>query len=190
MLRLAAILVFAVVLTVAPAHAGEYVVETGSKITYYVSHPTHNVVGVSTRPRGTLVYDPAMPEDFAGLAGKAIQVEWSSFDSGNASRDSNTRSAVGAVNYPTLTLVPEAVEGAVKTGNEVSGTLKARLYVNGVKRPVTAPVKVDISDPKAIKAAAKFTIKMTDFNIEPPSLLFVATENEVVIEAALVLAPK
>lgn len=190
MLRLAATLVLASALALAPAHASEYVVASGSKITYYVSHPTHDVVGVSTQARGTLVYDPAKPDDFSGLTGKAIQVDWSSFDSGNASRDSNTRSAVGAVKYPTLTLVPEAVEGAVKTGNEIAGTLKARLYVNGVKRSITAPLKVDVSDPKAVKAAAKLTIKMTDFNIEPPSLLFVATDNDVVIEAALVLAPK
>lgn len=189
-MRIAAILGFAWVLAAAPADAGEYVVETGSKITYYVSHPSHDVVGVSTRPRGTLAYDPAKPEDFTGLIGKPIQVDWGSFDSGNASRDSNTRTSVGAVNYPTLTLVPEGISGVVTSGNEISGTLKARLYVNGVKRMITAPLKVNVSDSKAIKAAAKFTIKMTDFNIEPPSLLFVSTKNEVVIEAALVLAPK
>lgn len=188
-MRIASAMVLAVAFA-APAHAGEYVVELGSKIRYYVSHPSHDVVGVSTRARGALMYDPANPADFSGLVGRPIQVDWASFDSGNASRDSNTRSAVGAVNYPTLTLVPEAVEGAVKNGDEIAATLKARLYVNGVKRAITAPLKVDVSDPKAVKAVAKFTIKMTDFNIEPPSLLFVATDNEVTIEAALVLAPK
>lgn len=190
MLRLCAVLIFASVLTAAPASAGEYVVGSGSKITYYVSHPTHNVVGVSTRPRGELAYDPAKPDDFSGLVGKPIQVEWTSFDSGNASRDSNTRAAVGAVNYPTLTLLPEAVSGVSTKGNEISATLQARLYVNGVKRSLSMPLRVDVSDPKALKAAAKFTIKMTDFKIDPPKLLFVATDDEVTIEAELVLAPK
>lgn len=176
-------LVFA---SAAGAAAAEYKVAEGSKITYHVTHSMHEVFGVSLSPRGAVNYDVANPTDFSGLIGKPIQVDWVSFDSGNANRDANARAVAGAEKFPTVTLVIESLTGTLN-GKTVEGTMQGRLYINGKRKPVSAPVQVDLSDPEAVKVAAHFTVKMTAFGIEPPSLLFIAVNDDVAVDVALIL---
>ena len=171
------------------AWAAGYAVAPGSKIVYTVVHPMHEVRGVNQKVAGKVDYDPAKPLEFAGLVGKFVQAEWKDFDSGNKNRDANTLSVVNASRFPQITFVIEGIDDAEQTGTQVKGTLRGRIYVNGVKQAVSGPVTLDLADPKAIKAASALATKMTAFNLERPSLMMIRAEDDVKIDIALIFAP-
>jgi polyisoprenoid-binding protein YceI len=171
------------------ASAAAYKVGPGSKITYHVVHPMHEVNGVNGTITGSVEYDAAKPLEFKGLSGKFVQANWKDFDSGNKNRDANTISVVNAEHFPQVTYVIESVENPRQEGAIITGTLRGRLYINGVKQPLSGPLTVDISDPKAIKVHSKLETKMTDFKLEPPALMFIKSANEVSILIDLVFVP-
>jgi polyisoprenoid-binding protein YceI len=169
------------------AWAGRYVVDAGSKITFVANHPTHEVHAESKNVSGELAYEPAFPAAFTGVVGKPIQAPWSSFDSGNANRDANMRSAVGAQAYPNITFVPTGVSETMQSGTQLTGKMQGRLYINGVRREISVPVTIELADPAQLRVRTSFSVKMTDYKIDPPSLLFVKTDDDVVIGVDLVL---
>lgn len=184
------ILLLTILLLPAELWAARYAAGKGSEINFVAVHPTHRVVGTSTQVRGELDYAPSRPLDFSGVVGKPIQAAWVSFESGNANRDANMRSAVGAQSYPDITFVPTAVTETTQAGPALKGKLLGRLYINGVRREIAAPVEIDATNPQLLRVRSKFTIRMTDYNIEPPSLLFVKTDDDVEITVDLHFVPK
>ncbi len=183
--------VAAVLALTGTADAAEYAIADGSSLSYTVNHPMHEVVGTSTDLRllKPIVYDPAAPTDFAGLAGIPMQADWKSFDSGNGNRDANTRLVVKASQFPQLTFVFESVQVKAETETVYTGTATGRMYVAGVKQPLTADVTIDTSDPQRIVVTSTAQLNMTDFGIEPPSLLLIKADEIVTLQAQLFFAP-
>ncbi len=153
-------------------------------VRYFASHPMHDVEGVSKVATGSFEYDPSSPLELDGLIGKYVQVPWKSFDSGNKNRDANVLDTVGAARYPLLTLVIEGFDGLTRSGDRLEGTLRARMYVNGAKRQVESPVTLLLGD-DTVTAQATFEVKMTDFGMKPPSLMFVSAGDDVRIQASV-----
>jgi hypothetical protein len=171
----------------------EYEVAEGSVIRYHASHPLHGVEAESREISGTILYDPQNPLDTSTLVGAHIEAPWAGFDSGNRNRDSNVLQAVGARQYPNLYYAIDRIEGLGAKGDTAVayvGTIVGRLYVNGVRREVRAPLKMEVLENGELAVATEFEVRMTDFEITPPSLLFVASRNDVRIEAALRLTPR
>lgn len=168
--------------TTSPLLAADYDLAVDSSIRYVVKHPMHVVNGVSKQL--TLLkkpqFDPNKPHDFSGVKDIPLQIAWKSFDSGNANRDSNTLMLVKASQFPNITYVIESL---------AQGVAQGRLYIAGHKQAVTAAVTIDSSNPERLLVKTHSKIKMSDFGIEPPSLLLIAAEDEVNIYADLVFKP-
>lgn len=172
------------------ARADDWTISSGSAITLYVDHAMHDVVAVSRSPRGTLSWSPASPTDFTQLAGKYIQADWTSFDSDNASRDENIRTYVNARKFPTLTLKVTGVRDALQDAQgTVRVTVDALLYCNGQKHAVSAPARISQATNGQVQVYARFEARMTDFGIEPPSLMFVQAKDAFRVETSLTLLP-
>lgn len=182
-------LVLALVVWASAAQAAPFEAAAGSKITYQAIHPAHEVNGVTEKVRGKVEYDPAKPLEFIGLVNKNVQADWADFDSGNKNRDANVRVVVNADKFPSIAFVIEAIEKPVQTGTVIAGQLRGRLYINGVKQTLTAPVSIDVTDAKRILVSAKLITKMTDFKIDRPSLLFVKVNDDLIIDVNLVFQP-
>lgn len=178
-------LFLALLVLTTPAVAAEYTIGEGSQVTYFASHPLHDVEGISTQAEGTIQYDPAYPLEVTGLAETAIKIAWETFDSGNQNRDANIMDTVGAQRYPNLIFVIETLdlEADAEDENLLTGTVTGRLYANGVRRDIQAPLTMDISDPDTLAVSTSFSVNMTDFKMKPPRLLFVAAREDVDIEA-------
>ena len=184
-----ATIVLAGILLATPALANVYTIADGTRVTYYASHPLHDVEGVSTEASAEFSYDPAYPLDVTGLAETAIRVPWQSFDSGNKNRDANILDTVGAKRFPELIFVIENLELSERDEGVLSGTVTGRLYANGVRRDIEAPLTMDLNDPDDVTVTTSFSVNMTDFEMKPPRLLFVAAREEVDIEAHFRLVP-
>ncbi len=111
-------------------------------------------------------------QNISQVAGSA---KIASFDSQNANRDSHTIEVTEGLKYPNITFQSSSIE---QKGQKllVAGTLNFHEF--GMQITFTA-LRKQIKD--KIKMIGSFTITMTEFNIEHPSLMGIATEDHIAI---------
>lgn len=139
-----------------------------SEITYSMKHPLHQWDGTSRAVQSLIVADANthVPQN------AAVRVKLTSFDSKNANRDSHVVEVAEGLTYPEITFSSTSI---VSEGGhlKVTGNLK----FHGVTKTITIDCTQQ-SDRKGTTITGSFRVKMTDFRIEPPSLLGLATEDE------------
>jgi len=141
-----------------------------AEVKYYGSHYLHNWVGISNKLSGTIFFDKTSQNQSVNL-----QVPLVSFNSKNSSRDSNMLTYSEAYKFPKVSFNSHLI----KNKNDslyVEGTLK----FHGVSKKINTIVKIDTSN--GFKASGKFSIKLSDYKIDRPSLLFVKINDLVQIE--------
>src|SRR5579862_2886818 len=79
-----------------------------SQLTYHVSHPLHQVDGVSKQARGKGTCH-------AGVCDFLIAVEVKSFDSGDSNRDLHTLQVARGAEFPLVTVRTQLPESAAKS---------------------------------------------------------------------------
>lgn len=163
-----------------------YTVTEGSEVRYLVEHPLHDVIGIAREVTGGFSFDLTQPSNLQGLLGQTIRVRWDRFDSGNRNRDAHVLQAVRAPLYPEVTFRVTSLEGFSAEGGKGRATVIGILSLNGHSRSITVPVEFEAGDPATV--TGRFTIRMTEFGIDPPSLLFLKAKDSVLIEFALKFA--
>jgi polyisoprenoid-binding protein YceI len=78
------------------------------------------------------------------------------------------------------------LNGFSSEGGKGRATVIGTLSLNGHSRSITVPVEFEVGDPATV--TGRFTIRMTEFGIEPPSLLFLKVRDPVQIDFTLHLA--
>ncbi|MEH0155092.1 YceI family protein [Limibacter armeniacum] len=105
------------------------------------------------------------------LKGATVNIPVKGIKSGKSAMDSNTYSALKMKSHPNIIFKLNApTEGS---------TLKGTLTIAGTSNPVTLK-----ADKKGNTFSGKYTFKMSEFGIEPPTAMFgtVKTGDEVTIE--------
>lgn len=177
---LGAMLALAFAASPASAAVTKYAFGAGTTVSYTLVHPAHTVHGVSSSLAGDLKVEngkPVLPATFT--------VAWRSFNSGNANRDANALTAVGAARFPTATLtltsykvISERAEGPVLA---ISGEAQGSIKVRGVAKPVTVAVSGKVG-PDSVNFDASFPLSLAAHGIPAPKLVFVPTEDAVKVE--------
>jgi polyisoprenoid-binding protein YceI len=141
-----------------------------SSLSYGLVHPMHHITGVS---RDFLCKVDLSPDTVSSQIKVSAAV--SSFDSKNSSRDSHAMEMVDAMKYPNVEFASSAVkpEG---DGYLVSGNLT----FHGITRPVSFHVTPKSAGGK-VEIVGEFAVKLSDFKVERPTLLFVPTEDKLSI---------
>jgi hypothetical protein len=140
-----------------------------STITYHVSHPLHHVEGVSHAARGKGICQ-------AGECDFLIAVPVKSFDSGDSNRDLHMLQAVRGAEFPMVTVRTHLPESAL-----VSGTVHADLEVQFAGQTAEfkqVPLELTIQGNEA-HISGTIPATLTDFKIEPPSLLTIPIKNDI-----------
>jgi polyisoprenoid-binding protein YceI len=145
-----------------------------STLAYTLVHPMHKVKGVT---RDFVCKVVLAPDTVSSRVYVSAQVR--SFDSGNSSRDSHAMEAVQALRYPLVEFASDAVkpEG---DGYRVSG----HLTFHGITRPVDFHVTPRDFAGK-VEITGRFDIKLSDFRVKRPSLLFIPSEDKLGIDFVL-----
>lgn len=144
-----------------------YAIDTAhSAIVYSMSHPAHDWTGTSRAVSGTLTVQGG------AVTGGRAQARVQSFDSGNRSRDSHMAEATESYIYHDVTFVARVVTmlPAAQQTADRNATVAGQLTFHNVSRPVTVPVRIDVSGREA-HLTGSFDVTLTDFQIERPSLL-------------------
>jgi hypothetical protein len=146
-----------------------------STLTYHLSHPLHQTDGVSHAARGKGVCH-------GGQCDFLIAVPVKSFDSGDSNRDLHMVQATRGGQFPMVsvrTRLPEAASS--------SATIHADLEIQFAGQ--TAQYKQvpfeQVTQGNETRISGTIPATLSDFKIDPPSLLTLPVKNEIPIRVAL-----
>jgi polyisoprenoid-binding protein YceI len=174
----------------APTGTERFVIDsTASTVAYRVGETAlsqnrfHVAVGVTTAIQGEITLDPVHPR--AARIG-TVTVDVSQLRSDSARRDSAIRARwLESAKYPTAAFTPTAVVGlpdAYAGGQAVPILITGLLTVRTVIHPVTFTGTAAVEG-SILTSVLHTSLRMTDFGIEPPSLLGIfKVEDDVMVE--------
>jgi len=150
-----------------------------STLTYHVSHPLHQIDGVSHLARGKGVCQ-------AGQCDFLIAVPVKSFDSGDSNRDLHMIQVARGAKFPMVTVRLRLPADAASLA-----TIHADLEVEFAGQTAHYKQVPFQHETKGNQARITGTIPATlsVFKIEPPSLLAIPTKNEIPIRVEVTWRP-
>ncbi|SRR5579871_4631958 len=151
-----------------------------STLTYHVSHPLHQTDGVSHAARGKGVCHE-------GHCDFLIAVPVKSFDSGDSNRDLHMIQVTKGAEYPMVmvrTRLPESAEG--------STTVKADLEIQFAGQTAHyQQVPFEVKTEGSVKhITGMIPTTLTDFKIDPPSLLTMPVKNDIPVKVDMTWSPQ
>ena len=151
-----------------------------STLSYHVSHPLHQIDGVSHAARGKGVCH-------AGQCDLLIAVPVRSFDSGDSNRDLHMLQVTRGAQFPIVsvrTRLPEAVSASttIHADLEIEFAGQTAQYKQVAFQVVTQGNQIRIS--------GTIPATLSDFKIDPPSLLAMPVKNEMPVKVEMTWRPQ
>ena len=147
-----------------------------STLTYHVSHPLHQIDGVSHAARGKGVCH-------AGQCDFLIAVPVKSFDSGDSNRDLHMIQVARGAQFPMVTVRFHLPEDAAS-----QSTIHVDLEIEFAGQTAhfkQVPFQKTMQGNDA-KISGTIPAKLTDFKIDPPSLLAIPTKDEIPVRVEMI----
>lgn len=160
----------------AQAQVKIYADKSKSSITYAMKHPLHSWEGTSTEVNSVIVAS----EDKSMISQAAVSVKIASFDSQNANRDSHMIEATDGIKYPNISFVSTSIKQEGTT-LDITG----KLTFHGVAKDISIMAEKGTEDSK-IRITGNFTVNMKDYNIDPPSLMAMPTDEEIKLSFVMI----
>ena len=151
-----------------------------STLTYHVSHTLHQTEGVSHAARGKGVCHAAQCDFLIGVPVK-------SFDSGDSNRDLHMLQATHGAQFPVVsvrTRLSESLAG--------SATINADLEIQFAGQTAVykqVPFQL-VTQGQQVKISGTIPATLSDFKIDPPSLLAIPVKNEIPIHVEMTWRPQ
>ena len=139
-----------------------------STLSYHVSHPLHQTDGVSHAARGKGVCH-------AGQCDFLIAVPVKSFDSGDSNRDLHMLQVTRGAQFPIVSLRTQ-----LREADSASATIHADLQI---------PFQL-MTQGNQIRISGTIPATLTDFKIDPPSLLALPVKNEIPVRVEMTWRPQ
>src|ERR1700690_2489564 len=174
-------ILLAFLLLALPAFGGpdsQWVLEQ-STVTYHVSHPLHQSEGVSHAARGKGVCH-------AGQCDFLIAVAVKSFDSGDSNRDLHMLQVTRGAQFPMVTVRARLPEAA-----STSATIDADLEIQFAGQTAQykqIPLQL-VTQGNETRISGTIPVTLTDFKIEPPTLLTMPVKNEIPVHVDMTWRP-
>ncbi|MGH9728148.1 MAG: hypothetical protein ACRD4V_06085 [Candidatus Acidiferrales bacterium] len=148
---------------------------TQSTLTYHVSHPLHQVEGISHDGRGKGVCQAAQCDFLVAAPVK-------SFDSGDSNRDLHMLEVTRGAEFPMVVVRAHLPEAAIKPG-----TIHADLEVQfaGQTASYKQIVFQLVQEGNEIKLSGTIPMTLADFRIDPPKLLMMPVKNEIPVRVEM-----
>ena len=151
-----------------------------STLTYHVSHPLHQTEGVSHAAKGKGVCH-------VGQCEFLIAVSVKSFDSGDSNRDLHTLQVTRGAEFPLVTVRTRLPELAA-----ASATVNADLEIQLAGQTAQykqVPFKLETQGGET-HITGTIPATLSDFKIDPPSLLTMPVKNEIPVRVDVTWRPQ
>lgn len=151
-----------------------------SRLTYHVSHPLHQTDGISHAARGKGICHEGQCEFL-------IAVPVKSFDSGDSNRDMHMIQVTRGAEFPMVTVRTRLPESAA-----TSSTIKADLEIQFAGQTAHyQQVSFDVTAQGTEKhITGSIPATLSDFKIDPPSLLTMPVKNDIPIRVDMTWSPQ
>ncbi len=146
-----------------------------SKISYHVSHPLHQSIGISRAARGKGICHE-------GQCDFLIAVPVKSFDSGDSNRDLHMIQVTRGAEFPMVTVrtrLPEA--------DSTMSTIQADLEIQFAGQTAQykqVPFQLEKQGTE-MRVSGTIPATLPDFKIDPPSLLGLPVKNEIPVRVEM-----
>jgi hypothetical protein len=163
----------------APAADSQWVLEQ-STLTYHVSHPLHQTDGVSHAARGKGVCHE-------GQCDFLMAVPVKSFDSGDSNRDLHMLQVTRGAEFPMVTVRTRLPE-AVSTSVTIHADLEVQ-FAGHTAQYKQVPFQL-VTHGNETRISGTIPATLTDFKIDPPSLLTMPIKNEMPVRVEMTWRPQ
>lgn len=143
-----------------------------STLTYHVSHPLHEVAGISHAARGKGVCT-------SGECSFLIAAPVKSFDSGDSNRDLHMLETVRGAKYPMVVVRTQIPEAALAS-SEIHADLQ--IQFGGETAEFHQVLFHLATHGGEIRLTGTIPATLTDFKIPAPELLFVPIRNQIPVD--------
>lgn len=170
------------------AQIQNYKVDPGQcSLTFDVSAQVHRVQGVGKEFSGTISGDP---RDIT-TAKIIIRLDPTGFNTQNEKRDKVMREkSLEVEKYPYIEFESTSIEAEDKEldlNGPTDATVLGKLALHGVEKDVRVPVRI-FWDEKHLSADAEMDLKLDEFNVFRPKVLFFRLQNDVKVRFRIVAA--
>jgi len=148
-----------------------YSIDSKSYIIYSANHPLHEWDGKSDSPKAIV-----LTNELGDIVKAAVSVGVVTFNSGNSNRDSHMLEVVESIRFPIVTFASTSIE-MIDDSLKVVGNVT----FHGVTKSITSKAVARANGNSTI-VEGSFICKMSDYGIDPPSLMGLATDDELVIQ--------
>lgn len=151
-----------------------------STLTYHVSHPLHETEGVSHAAKGKGVCH-------AGQCDFLIAVPVKSFDSGDSNRDLHMLQVTRGAEFPLVT-----VRTRLPESDATASTIDAEIEIQFAGQTAhykQVPFKLDKHGDE-IRITGTIPATLSDFKIDPPSLLTMPVKNGIPVRIDMTWRPQ
>ncbi len=162
------------------AAAGRQWVLDQSTLTYHISHPLHQVDGVSHAARGKGVCHD-------GQCDFLIAVPIKSFDSGDSNRDLHTLQVTRGAQSPMVTVRTRLPE-AESTSTTIHADLEIQ-FAGQTAQYKQVPLQL-VTQGNATRISGTIPATLSDFKIDPPTLLTLPAKNEMPVHVEMTWHPQ
>jgi hypothetical protein len=157
----------------------QWVLEHGT-LTFHVSHPLHQTEGVSHAARGKGVCH-------AGQCDFLIVVLVRSFDSGDSNRDLHMLQVTRGAEFPVVTVRTRLAESAA-TSATVNVDLEIQ-FAGQTAQYKQVPFKLETQGGET-HITGTIPATLSDFKIDPPSLLTMPVKNDIPVRVDMIWHPQ
>lgn len=151
-----------------------------STLTYHVSHPLHQTEGVSHAARGKGVCG-------AGQCDFIVAVPVKSFDSADSNRDLHMLQSTRGAQFPIVSVRTRLPEAAF-TSASIQADLEIQ-FAGQTAQYKQVPFQL-AAQGNQIRISGTIPAALSDFKIDPPSLLSFAVKNEIPIRVDMTWHPQ
>jgi polyisoprenoid-binding protein YceI len=159
----------------AQAERGE-LIESKSKITFKGSSNVHSFSGQIKKLNGYIYGDS---KDLKSVNFLKLEFFPDHFFTSNEARDENLRKMFGVKLYPIIVFKStNLVVSAKKNSAKVEG----KLFISGVTKKVSFPLKLSQTNPGEVRARGTLNIKLSDFGLVAPAPGFIRVKDIVNVQ--------
>ncbi len=148
-----------------------------SEIRYHGIHPLHEWTGISTSASGKVSYDQS-----TNLGAITVSVPLNSFDSRVYARDSNMLTYTEAIDFPLVTFKSD--NASIK---QDSLYVNGQLTFHGITKDIS--VVASITRQNGFQVNGEFSINLSDYNVQRPTLLFIKIDDKIRIDYEFIIKP-
>ncbi len=162
-------------LLVIPAFSQEIIFQK-KEIFFTISHALKTVKGECSTIHTEALSVQQSIDEYSVKFPFTVSVDVKSMTTKNSNRDSHLLETLGYPEYKTIDFKAHSIS---KVDPE-NYNLQGKLTIQNASKDITIPVKVTQKDKLSV-FSGNFIVRLTDFSIKPPSLLFMSISDDVKI---------